>query len=325
MIEPCNSGAVVTETPVLLLAPHWRVPLVRAFAHARDRLDLKGKLICADSDPLSSSLVAGDSACILPPFSDPECLKKVLELCSAEGVRAVLPLTNKAVEFVDSHRSAFDADQVHLYVSPPSAIEICHDKLKLNHFLVSQGILTPRIYESPLEADGFPLFAKKRCGEGGEDTFLIQDYEDLGYVNRRFPDHIVQSFIAGREFTIDWFGGGGMNFSAPRERLKVRAGEARVTQLRMDAMLIEKASQLAGILQLSGPACLQGILDSKNEFYFTDVNLRFGSGVMHTILAGGDIPEMIYRELAGLEPSERIIQEGSVMTRFSDGFLLKGY
>lgn len=310
----------MTEFPLLFLAPNWRAPLVQAFAHARERLGLKGKLICADSDPFSASLMAGDSACILPPFSKPDCLPKVLELCQSEGIRAVLPMTNKAIEFLDTHRDKFESQQVPLCLSPSSAIEICHDKLKLNHFLTRHGVPTPEIFEAMPEDNCFPLFAKKPCGEGGEDTFVIRDSDDWDYVTRKFPEHIIQSFIVGKEFTVDWYGG--VPFAVPRERLKVRAGEARVTRLNMDSRVIEKTNQLAHDLQLRGPACLQGILDSKNEFYFTDINLRFGSGVLHTILAGGDIPEMIYRELAGLDSGEWNLKEGSVMTRYSDGFLL---
>jgi hypothetical protein len=53
---------------------------------------------------------------------------------------------------------------------------------------------------------------------------------------------------------------------------------------------------------------------------FTDINLRFGSGVLHTIRAGANIPEMILQELAGkpIETKSYSIMDGSTMTRFHE-------
>ena len=48
-----------------------------------------------------------------------------------------------------------------------------------------------------------------------------------------------------------------------------------------------------------GPCNIQGIQDKNGTFFFTDLNLRFGSGSVHTIAAGGNIPLMIYQEMAG--------------------------
>ena len=53
---------------------------------------------------------------------------------------------------------------------------------------------------------------------------------------------------------------------------------------------------------------------------FTDINLRFGSGVLHTISAGANIPKMILQELAGkpIEIKSYSIMDGSTMTRFHE-------
>jgi len=311
------------EIPILLLAPNWRFPLVRSFSRARDSLGLKGKLICADSDSFSSSLKAGDRSCIIPLFPDPDCLPRLMELCRSEAVKAVLPFTDKAIDFLDNNRESFDAERIRLLIPPSSAIQVCRDKKTMHSFLVRHDVPTPEIFESCPDSDAFPLFAKKRYGEGGEDVFMIRDEDDWNHIARKFPEHIFQRYIRGREFSMDWFGGNGYCFSAQRERLQVRSGEARVTRLQADSILLEKANSLASILKLSGPACIQGILGADKEFYFTDINLRFGSGVLHTIMAGGNIPEMIYRELAGLKQSVRKIKDGSVMTRYTDGFLLE--
>ena len=52
----------------------------------------------------------------------------------------------------------------------------------------------------------------------------------------------------------------------------------------------------------------------------TDINLRFGSGVLHTIHAGANIPEMILQELTGkpIKTKSYSVMDGSMMTRFHE-------
>jgi hypothetical protein len=100
----------------------------------------------------------------------------------------------------------------------------------------------------------------------------------------------------------------------------VRAGEVMVSRIQLISKIIEPAKRLGVQLQLRGPANLQGFLDASGEFLFTDVNLRFGSGVLHTIHAGANIPEMLLQELLGqpIETKPSFVKDGSTMSRFHD-------
>ena len=106
----------------------------------------------------------------------------------------------------------------------------------------------------------------------------------------------------------------------PRERLVVRAGEVMVSRIEQISDIIESAKRLGNRLQLRGPANFQGFLEESGEFLFTDVNLRFGSGVLHTIHAGANIPEMMLQEIAGkaIEKKSSFVINGSTMSRFHD-------
>ncbi|MFQ5450326.1 MAG: ATP-grasp domain-containing protein [Nitrospinaceae bacterium] len=316
------------KTNLLLLAPHWRVSLVRAFQNTKTKLVSPGKVVGADSDPLSPSSQVLDAAHTIPPFPDPACLGEVLEICRKESIHSLIPLTNKAVEFLNLRRDHFKGNSLLHFLPGPEVIDICHDKLKLAGFLQARGILSPptsraKSFEGELE---FPLIAKPRWGEGGKNSFIIENPRDLEFYAQKCPDHVIQPLIQGREFTIDWFSNreGKPLLIVPRERLAVRGGEVAVSRIRLDPQLIE-AAQIAGTrLGLRGPCNLQGILDPAGRFFFTDVNLRFGSGSVHTIAAGGDIPAMILQELAGTASKtfQNSIRDGSIMTRFHDAFFL---
>ena len=93
-----------------------------------------------------------------------------------------------------------------------------------------------------------------------------------------------------------------------------------VSRIELVSDIIESAKKVGTRLQLRGSANLQGILEDSGKFLFTDVNLRFGSGVVHTIHAGADIPGMMLQELAGrsVDKPFNSVANGSTMSRFHD-------
>lgn len=302
---------------ILFLASHWRVSLVKAFQDAKPPIEP----ICADSDPLSPSLRQADHSEVIPLFSDPQCLKAVLELCETANVCALVPLTNKSIEFIAQHRNELQAENRRLWIPDDRAIDICHDKWKLFEFLSNEGFETPPTFLAGKTGVPFPLIAKPRRGEGSKNLFVIEDIDELKYYTHKCPDHVFQKRITGQEFSVDVFCGkeGEPGLVVPRERLAVRGGEVMVSRINMDKKIIERVQALVAKLGLTGPCTIQGFKDGE-LFYFTDVNLRFGSGYVHTINAGGNVPLMMYKELTGQEfDSENLdIKDQSVMTRYPE-------
>ena len=313
---------------LLFLAPHWRVSLIRAFQDAKTRCVASVKLVGADSDSLAPSLNVVDVPGIIPRFEDSACKSVLLEFCQRENVDAILPLTNKAVEFMDRHRKDFNQGNLLAYLQDPQTIAVCHDKSKLSQFCQREGIPSPLTgdFEMFRESPEFPLIAKPRHGEGSKDAFLAENSADLEFVARKYPGHVLQKYIEGREFTIDWFSDhrGTPVLIVPRERLAVQGGEVRVSRISMDREIIELTRAAGTCLQLKGPANLQGIRARNGDLLFTDINLRFGSGSIHTMAAGGDIPGLIFQDLAGggIAFDAESIEDGNVMTRFHDAFYL---
>jgi len=314
------------ELNLLFLAPHWRVSLIRAFQTAKARMGVSGKLVAADSDPLAASLKVADAAHPLPLFEDPTCGNKLIDICHREAIHSILPMTNKAIDFLNRHRHDFEQDNLLAYLQDSGTIAICHDKQKLAQFFASEGIPCPVSGSAEMFAERgeFPLIAKPKHGEGGKDNFIIEGQCDLEFYAQKYSDHILQNFIPGTEYTVDWFSdkSGKPILIVPRQRLAIRGGEVMVSRICMDPAIIELVRRVGLRLKLRGPANLQGILAGDGQFLLTDVNLRFGSGASHTIAVGGNMPKYIYRDLSGeadlIEAPS--IQDGNVMTRFHDAF-----
>ena len=307
---------------VLFLAANWRVSLVRAFQDAKAQCETPFQLIAVDSDSLAPALQVADRSHSLPLFSDSICLELLLTICRTQAIDAIIPLTNKAIDFLNTHREELSGGDRRLFIQENSQIEICHDKWNLWKFMELEGFKSPKTFllaESD-PPDTFPLIAKERRGEGGKNQSIIEDQRDLDYCMDKYPHHIYQELIQGREFSVDLFADikGIPQLVVPRERLSVRGGEVMMSRIDMNESIIDSVEALSRRLALTGPCTLQGILNENGTFLFTDLNLRFGSGSVHTIAAGGNIPLMIYQEMAGQSFFEPSIQNQSIMTRYPE-------
>jgi len=240
----------------------------------------------------------------------------------------MIPLTNRAIEFMAYNRQELGGCSQRLWILENPVIEICHDKWKLYEFLESEGFNTPETFLADKKTTSFPfpLIAKPRRGEGSKNLFILESYGDWDFYKKKCPQHVFQNRIEGQEFSVDCFFDqqGLPRLVVPRERLAVRGGEVMTSRINMDAGIIDRVEALGVKLGLKGPCTIQGLQDDKGKFYFTDVNLRFGSGYVHTISAGGDAPLMIYKELAGqeLDINRPYIKNKSVMTRFPENIFL---
>ena len=307
---------------MLFLAANWRVSLVRSFQDAKAQCETPFQLIAVDSDALAPALQVADRSHSLPLFSDSSCLESLLTICRTQAIDAIIPLTNKAIDFLSTHRDELSGGNRRLFIQENSVIEICHDKWNLWKFMELEGFNSPKTFllEESDPPDIFPLIAKERSGEGGKNQSLIEDQRDLDYCMDKYPHHIYQELIQGREFSVDLFADikGVPQLIVPRERLSVRGGEVMTSRIDMNESIIDSVEALSRRLALTGPCTIQGILNENGTFLFTDLNLRFGSGSVHTIAAGGNIPLMIYQEMAGQSFSEPSIQDQSVMTRYPE-------
>ena len=304
---------------ILFLAPNWRVSLLRSF---KKSTAIKIFMVGADSDSYSAALNVVDKSYVIPKFSEPTCVEKIQAICAKENIHAILPMTNKAIDFMDKNRAGFDGGDLLLYLADHTLIQTSNDKRRLAEFFTQNNFASPDLIDPKKPFPGFPLIAKDPCGEGGKNCFKIEDQTEFDFYSKKLPNHIFQRFVQGREFSIDWFSNkkGLPVVVVPRERLVARAGEVMVSRIELIPDIIESAKRLGNRLQLRGPGNFQGFLEESGEFLFTDVNLRFGSGVLHTIHAGANIPEMMLQELVGesVEMKSNFVMDGSTMSRFHD-------
>ena len=322
--------AASSSVNVLILSANWRADLVKQFRRAASELG-GGKVVVADMSPLSAALLAGDAAEVVPPLTDPGFPNHLVRICRKHSITAVIPSIDKDLPVLAGLKSTLASWKVVPVVPDPEAVAICDDKLRTYRFFVDNGFPTPKswlpdeLFSSPQKSKR-PILIKPRRGIGGKGVYRITSQEELNFYLKRVPDPIFQEFLPGPEFSFDTLSDlDGKTVSVvPRERIYVRDGEVFKSRTVRDMKSIELVAEVAETLGLKGPAVVQGMHDESGQLKLTEVNPRFGSGVLLAIAAGADYPKDILRLVAGetVKPYLGEFADGLYMLRYYDAYFV---
>ena len=159
------------DVRILFLAPHWKVSLLRLFKKSiPDKIFMVG----ADSDPHSAGLKIVDQKYVIPRFSEQECLEQIRVICGKENIHTILPMTNKAILFMDKNRERFNRGDLALYLADHSVIQTCNDKRRLADFFEKNNIASPDLISPEKPFPGFSFVDRNNV------QWAIDNFEGFG-------------------------------------------------------------------------------------------------------------------------------------------------
>ena len=288
---------------VLITSVARKVWLVEAFRRAL--AGAGGLVLASDADPLAVGLRLADGAVDLPRQDDPCFEAALFAACEARRIDLIVPTRDAELSWFSARREKLAAVGATAMVAPPSVIAVCQDKLAFADACAASGFAVAEVLREPARAR-FPLFARPRRGAGGRDAGRIDDAAALARLTP-FSNFIVQAFVDAPEYTIDLFAdfAGQVLTVAPRQRLRVAAGESVVGVTVEAPWLIERAVALARSLGLVGHNTLQCFCDG-GEPCWIENNPRYGGGAALGFAAGADTPSLLVRLAAGERLAPRI-------------------
>lgn len=197
-----------------------------------------------------------------------------------------------------------------------SSHEICKtftNKRLAKEWFIKHEVPTPK---SKVEPET-PFIVKPVFGFGSKDIHIYKDIVDEHWAEAKYfdnSDYIVEEYIEGQEYTIDAYKSPTNMYISIRKRLLVMGGEV-VNSITVHNPRIEYwVRRIMNHKGFKGPVTLQCIENGRGV-YFTEINPRFGGGVILTIEAGYDYPRMIIREHLGLPPLEYEYKQDLLMLR----------
>ena len=313
------------DTNILFTSIGRRVELIRSFHRAFQELEITGKIVGTDVDPLAPAMREVDKPYIVPHLKEADFSSNLLEICRRERISAIFPLIDYDIPVLSAFRMAIEATGAKLGIVPSSGVEITNDKWLTTQFFRNLDIKTPKSWlpdQIDLDTVTYPVFIKPRCGSASQHTYRITNERELIFFIEYVPNPIIQEYLSGPEITNDVicdFESNILGISS-RQRIQVRGGEVTKGITIRNETILSACYRIADALPAFGPITVQCILKN-NEPYFTEINARMGGGLPLGIAAGVDAPKWLLANLAGISlsiPPIGTYQTGLYLTRFDD-------
>ena len=253
-------------------------------------------------------------------FSHEDTPTDIRRIIADKKIDIVIPFHDAAVAIASQL-----VDVVFAPVSGLDAAILFSNKKLTGEFLRSSSIPTPKL------ATNAPAIAKPIYGSSSQGLIRILSNEKLTSFleSKEAPEYEIQELCSGPELSVDGYvamNGKFMQF-APRIRLETLNGEATKSQTIQNKEVELICHELCVKASLKGAITIQFIWDEIKQRYFVmEVNLRFGGGVLATILAGIPWPEILLKDFLGIEQEPYDYDHNYLMVRsFREfGFSMKG-
>ena len=307
--------------------------LVEAFKNA---LHDKGLVFAIDYNKYAPALAVADQSFIAPAFTSENYIEWMLDICKKNKIKLVLSLNVDELIILEQHRNEFERINCTLIGGPLDTIYMSVDKLKLNHFLYSNGFPSLKLLSLDEVKQNrireFPVICKPRFGKASIGVKFINyksELEDLiAQLDKKKSksECIFQEISQGTEYGFDIVNDLNGNFAAAlvRRKYAMKNGETDVAETIEPSQFIDFARKLSTHIKHQGSIDIDCFLYN-NKIYVIDMNYRFGGGYVYCHYAGANTPQAIVNWAIGKTINENDLKykSGLLFSRTSKLIQLK--
>ena len=291
-------------------------------AVVRRLVALGHRVVAGDADRTAAGGALADASVVLPRADHPRFLDAVLGAAATYGVDALIGTVAEELPALTTGVDRLTAAGVATWLPDLAAVDLCCDKAAFAERLHARFVPHPATATTPLGAAAVPgpWVVKPRTGRGSRGVQLLDRISSVVAALSSQPDLIVQTRLAGREFTADALVGrdGQLLTVVPRWRDETKAGiSVKGTTFESEAVTALVGATLAAV-GLTGPANVQGFVADDGTATVVEVNPRFSGGLPLTLAAGADVVDAY---LTGIREPDRELPHlwftpGVRMTRY---------
>jgi carbamoyl-phosphate synthase large subunit len=312
---------------ILILSCGSRNKIVQYF---KKELVGKGLVMATDCSILAPALYEADKYCIVPKMDDYGYIDVILSICKENNITGILSLIDPELSLLAQHKQAFlDIGTVPI-ISEYDLVEMCFDKYKFYKYLTQNGFKTVKSYinkeqfYSDVEAGliYYPVFVKPVKGSASINISKVNSKEEIELLFSRFDNLMIQEFMDGIEYGADVYID--MISNEPvaifiKEKIKMRAGETDKSVSIKDEKLFELIRKFVRDTGFKGIIDID-IFKVNGEYYFSEVNPRFGGGYPHAYESGVNVPTLIINNINGIDNDDVIgdYEEGINMMKYNE-------
>lgn len=282
----------MSKLNVLVLSVGRRVELIQFLRKSLVDRGLSFKLFGADASKLAPALYECDDHVILPKITDGHYLKTLRKTIEYLNIQIIIPTIDTELSVLAQNKDSIEfSSNTKVIVSELKAIEIFQDKLKSATFMEENQILTPKVLDyAQRNRFDYPVFIKPSKGSSSINALKIYSLEELERWFNAIERPIIQSFISGKEYTVDAYidSHNALISESHRLRIKTRSGEILIGQMVFIDDIRKIILDLLTKIKLIGPITFQ-FIEENRQYYLIEVNPRLGGGVPMSLRSGIDI------------------------------------
>lgn len=271
---------------ILVTSLGKKVPLIRAVKKSLDNIVPGSLLIGSDVNRNCIGAFFTDLFWEMPPQNELS-MEKLIDFCSANQVKAIIPTRDGELPFYAAHRSVLEKKGIFCLISTPQAIDFCRDKLLFSQHLLSHNL--PAIPTSLILNNSKQRWVvKERYGAGSRSIGINLSDSEANDWAQRLSEPIFQPYVEGKEYSLDIY----INRSQKvhgviaRSRDCIVDGESQITTSVSNRLLEDLGIQIAETLGLYGHAVCQILEDKKGHYHIIECNPRFGGASTLSIEMG---------------------------------------
>lgn len=233
------------------------------------------------------------------PFTEERAFIDVLLAKIGElNPKMLLPTHDESVVIM-KHRDEFPSDLIIPY-SDADMLQNIANKAWATKKACECGIPTPRVYHDVLEVDSFPCVFKTVIGNSAKTVFFPNSDDELKVLAQKFEaeETLIEEKIGGTDYSVDCVRWDGFFKSSTYHALVTKTDGGGTTTQReiVSAPDLERyAKMLLDYVDFKGVCGLDFRWDKESgQIAFIEVNARFTGGLATPMVAGFDIPWVLY-------------------------------
>lgn len=216
----------------------------------------------------------------VPMVNSDDFIEAMKTLVKKNNIDFIYPCMDSVITKLKRHENEIGCV---VLSSPIETIEIISRK-SLTYESLKGVIRTPKILNS--NTPEFPMFSKPDIGASSRGTMKVEDYIDLQYSLKQYPNNLMLEYLPGDEYTVDCFTdkNGNLLFVGPRIRARISNGISVGVQKIEDPKINEIANRINETLSFTGAWFFQLKKDINCEYCLLEIAARLGgSSVMNRI------------------------------------------
>lgn len=227
---------------------------------------------------------------IIPPAGDPSFPAALIEIVKRERPSLFIPTVAEDLPVVSKLKRVMEGYGCKVFISPPDAVDIANDKLKMVMVMAGHGIPVPVSFDECTAKDiilrefGLPLLSRPRFGKEKRGVTLYRSAEELFEEKR--TGRIFQEFIPGEGFDVNLFIGKRGEVMAAVVLRKILLEEGVIgAPLAVEKVeredIVRLGRKAASTLKLEGPVSIDIRLKGDGTPVLLGIDARIGRNVLH--------------------------------------------